>query len=173
MPIPTNPIPELTDKEFLRFRYGIDDHEGDRSKCWNWSRAVNRDNRGTLKIRHNGVEQNIYVARIAFKLATGIDPVGFVVAHTCDNPRCCNPDHLFKATQTENVIDKVNKSRQARGRQMPFARLSDEVVAIIRKEYRPWKMGFRKLAERFGVGKSTIEYALKHGWKHVPKNLPG
>jgi hypothetical protein len=35
--------------------------------------------------------------------------------HTCDNPPCCNPAHIFDAPQLANVRDSVKKGR-ARGR---------------------------------------------------------
>ena len=29
------------------------------------------------------------------------------IRHTCDNPRCVNPEHLIKGTQKDNIVDKA------------------------------------------------------------------
>ena len=54
--------------------------------------------------------------RLAWALAYGDIPTGMLVLHTCDNPPCCNPAHLFLGTQSENMKDKVNKGRQGTNR---------------------------------------------------------
>jgi HNH endonuclease len=51
------------------------------------------------------------VHRLAWEHANGPIPEGMQVLHKCDEPRCCNPDHLFLGTQAENMADKVRKGR--------------------------------------------------------------
>jgi hypothetical protein len=56
--------------------------------------------------------QHKYVHRLAWEEANGQPvPPGMNVCHSCDNPSCCNPDHLWVGTQRENVQDAVRKGR--------------------------------------------------------------
>jgi hypothetical protein len=49
--------------------------------------------------------------RLAYELAVGPIPSGYVVLHTCDTPRCVNPAHLKVGTQADNIADAVSKGR--------------------------------------------------------------
>lgn len=48
--------------------------------------------------------------RLAYSFAKG-DPGNLTVCHTCDNPPCCNPDHLWLGTQQDNLRDAMVKGR--------------------------------------------------------------
>jgi hypothetical protein len=49
--------------------------------------------------------------RAAYELWVGPIPEGMVICHKCDNPPCCNPDHLFLGTYVENMQDCSKKGR--------------------------------------------------------------
>ncbi|HEY1878686.1 MAG TPA: HNH endonuclease signature motif containing protein, partial [Caulobacteraceae bacterium] len=51
------------------------------------------------------------VHRVAWELANGPIPDGKIVMHTCDNRRCCNPEHLKLGTHGENLRDRLKKGR--------------------------------------------------------------
>lgn len=109
------------------------------------------------------------------ELEDGPIPDGIKVLHTCDNPPCVNPKHLFRGTQLDNMRDKIQKGRgvspgatnPVKGSHHGNALLTEEQVKTIRKEYIPRKKPLRVFAERFNVRISTVFYALKEGWKHV------
>ena len=42
-------------------------------------------------------------------------PEGFVVMHSCDNPRCFNPLHLSVGSQQDNIDDAMSKGRMKPG----------------------------------------------------------
>jgi HNH endonuclease len=52
----------------------------------------------------------VYAHRFAFAAATGAD-ITEQVLHSCDNPLCVNPAHLFQGTQTDNMKDAQAKKR--------------------------------------------------------------
>lgn len=49
--------------------------------------------------------------RVAYHMHHGRFPV-HGACHTCDNPQCFNPFHLFDGTQHENVKDAAQKGRR-------------------------------------------------------------
>ena len=51
------------------------------------------------------------VIRLIWTLQHGEIPEGNVVRHTCDNPKCCNPEHLVVGTQGDNMQDRFNRGR--------------------------------------------------------------
>lgn len=85
----------------------------DRTKdCWEWQGSRTARGYGQLKLPRSTT--NIRAHRLAYFLATGRDPQEKLVCHTCDNPPCCNPAHLFLGDDADNVQDMVAKGR-ARG----------------------------------------------------------
>jgi len=49
--------------------------------------------------------------RVAYYIANNNIDQNLLVCHSCDNPSCCNPDHLFLGTHKDNAKDSVNKGR--------------------------------------------------------------
>ena len=78
--------------------------------CWIW-RGSNRG-KGYGNIWANRLSK--VATRVSWELFKGVIPNGLLVCHTCDNPPCVNPDHLFLGTQQDNMNDKVKKGRQFR-----------------------------------------------------------
>jgi hypothetical protein len=109
---------------------------------------------------------------MSYYLHYGIDPGKLCVCHTCDNPKCCNPNHLWLGTQTDNNLDMVEKGRQRgkneRGEKNTSAKLTDKKVKEIRRLYMAGKTTQTALAAKYGVSIATIHYvATRKTWTHV------
>lgn len=103
--------------------------------------------------------------------ATGQAADGRYVCHTCDNPPCCNPRHLWFGSNSENQIDCSNKGRKnladTTGEMNGHAVLNESAVKEIR---RLSALGYSntELGHMFGVSHGNI-YAIKRriSWRHI------
>lgn len=78
--------------------------------------------RKMLKGGHGQIWDNgtvAYAHRVAYEHKNGPIPKGMVLMHLCDNPACCNPDHLTLGTQKDNIHDAVLKGRHTRKNALP------------------------------------------------------
>lgn len=80
----------------------------DPDKCWNWKGAKDPAGYGNVKCGRKVTKAH----RIAYALHNGEWPGDFMVCHSCDNPSCCNPAHLWKGTNQDNQNDSVQKGRK-------------------------------------------------------------
>lgn len=100
----------LTPRIVARFWAKVNRQEGG---CWLWTAGTSRDGYGMFHVGRDldGRQDVRYAHRTAYALMTGSVPAGLVVCHSCDTPRCVNPDHLFLGTQGDNVRDGARKQR--------------------------------------------------------------
>lgn len=102
-------IPKITAKDVDRFWAKTQPRP---DGCIVWTGHLNRG-RGTFTFSCGSRtdKKHILAHRVSATLKFGNIPDGQVVCHTCDNPSCVNPDHLFLGTQKDNVQDCINKGR--------------------------------------------------------------
>jgi len=101
-------IAAITDKDKERFFSKIQKQE---DGCWIWKGCKDKGGYGYIGIKGSTLKAH----RVAKTLESGPIPHGMFVCHHCDNPPCCNPDHLFIGTNTDNVRDAKSKGRLATG----------------------------------------------------------
>lgn len=133
---------------------------GTADQCWPWTGRTNEDGYGVVGYHSR---RGIGAHRVAWALArNGGTLPDLWVLHHCDNPPCCNPDHLFLGTATENNRDRARKGRTKgwAGRSGPDHhrfKVTDEM----RSEMRSLRAaGFTQLAiaERFGVSRGYVAH---------------
>lgn len=138
--------------------------------CWLWNGCNDGDDGyGRIKLGR----RNIGSHRASWLIHFGEIPDGLQVCHTCDNPPCVRPEHLFLGTNRENSLDCVNKGRNKppdnRGSRSGVSKLTEADVIAIRAAYTPQKHGSKaKLAEHFGISIGTLSAIIwRRRWKHI------
>ena len=141
------------------------------TKCWEWNGSKRRGyGRMIVGSRTNGTRRSASAHRVSYELYHGEIPDGMEVCHTCDNPCCVNPEHLFIGTRQDNVDDRERKGRNITftGEEQPRAKLTKKAVKDARWERAYKGTSFQKLADKYGVSKHTIQNAINgKTWKCV------
>jgi hypothetical protein len=182
MPTPhsTRPILPMTQSRIDLFWSGV--AVRGEAQCWLWIRGIDTNGYGIFQVHEAGIDarprRSRRCHRIAYALYHKREPTGFV-CHSCDNPTCCNPNHLFEGTPTDNVWDRERKGRGNN----PHQRLTKEQVVEIRKLYPPPTDKLRPrgkskhtdgtpryadVAQQYGVDTTSIErIANNKSWRHI------
>ena len=125
-------------------------------KCWNWVGSKNKKGYGSIGKGRRG-EGNYRAHRLSFELYKGPIPDEDFVLHSCDNPSCVNPDHLFLGKAKDNTKDMLNKERQ-------FSKLNREQALKIREDTR----GIVEIGNEYGVHFSTVSLIKNNKtWKNI------
>ena len=137
-------------------RLDRDIKKDDPEKCWLWSGSCDTEGYGIVSI--NGINRCTH--RVAWEYFNkAAIPSGKHVLHKCDNPPCCNPNHLFLGTHRENMMDARLKNRfPKRGGELASnAKFTNDQVKQIRQEYLE---GCSRLsiANKYGVTQRAIHY---------------
>ena len=135
------------------------------AECWPWIGSI--DTRGYGTIGADGGRPLMRAHRVSYEFAHGPIPDGLFVCHACDNRDCVNPNHLFAATQRENVLDMVRKGRQrpCAGERNPSTKLKSDQVIAIRQDNRSSSV----ILAEYEISNSTL-WAIRHRdtWRHLP-----
>lgn len=129
--------------------------------CWEWNASLNANGYGQMK--RPGERTNYLAHRLSYEIHYGQIPEDKMVCHTCDNPKCVKPSHLFIGTALDNNRDAASKERST----MHNARLNPEKVeAILLMSEQGISQS--KIGRSFGVNQQAI-FKIVHGlrWKHV------
>lgn len=134
--------------------------------CWEWTGCLHDGGYGLIRV--DG--RNRRAHRVAWQLSHGAIPEGLRVCHTCDNPPCVRPDHLFLGTDADNMRDKTAKGRARwhRGSANSMAKLTEALVQTIRAEAAAG-VTYRAIARVHGIHFTTVGGIVRRQiWSHVP-----
>lgn len=144
------------------------DQSGGPDSCWEWRGCSQRGGYGIFSFSGKQYLAHRWVAE-----QSGMSIIGRVVRHGCDNRKCCNPAHLATGTLADNIRDRVERGRSARGEAHGRRRLSDAEVLEIRRRYAMGGVSQYALAPEYGVSRSTIaDVVSRKNWRHLPPVPP-
>lgn len=154
----------VRDLGWLRARVQIDPQ----TDCWVWTGVVNHRGYGRYHYTTDEGVLNGSAHRLALELFLGRPLLaGMNACHRCDNPSCCNGEHLFEGTTADNLNDcrAKGRDRHRSGERHGMARLRQADVDAIRVELATGRR-LRAIAAQFGVSQTTISN-IKTGkaWK--------
>jgi hypothetical protein len=166
---------DLSERDRQRF-YGKLEQRGP-DECWPWRGTIASNSYGLFDIGPRANHRKLGAHRVAWMLANDQhvpDRSRSHMCHRCDNPRCCNPAHLFLGTASENIKDAVAKGYRpfwstggATGIKNHRAKLTDDDVRNIRRQVAEGRKQ-RDIGKDFNIPQSSV-WAIAHrrGWKHV------
>lgn len=132
------------------------------SGCWEWRG-------GTTK--GYGTYRDKSAHRVSYERYKGPIPPGMIVCHSCDNPSCVNPDHLWAGTYSDNANDMWSKGRGNRnagplGELNPVSKLkAEQALEIMRLS---GAVSDCELARRYGVSSSAVRSVrIGRTWAHL------
>lgn len=86
------------------------------SGCWEWNKCIRKDGYGSAKDLNDRTQKKGHrqksktISVISYETFKG-DTLELCVCHTCDNRRCCNPEHLWLGSKKDNAQDALKKGR--------------------------------------------------------------
>lgn len=117
--------------------------------CWIWTAATRSTGYGVFSYKGKPVT----ASRVSYTLYKGEIPDGLHVLHTCDNPSCVNPEHLFLGTNKDNVEDRKAKNRRAGRLKVVDSELKEKIQSLLDSNL----YSYRDIERLTKVSRSTVQ----------------
>lgn len=138
-------------------------------ECWPWKGGTTVGGYGVLGVwviaearwKTDGAH------RVSYELHRGVAPEHMSVLHSCDNPPCVNPRHLFLGTTQDNVDDMIAKGRNSYGSKHNRSTVTEAGVLSMRSR---WSAGesLYVLAREVGLSPRHVwDILTLKLWRHV------
>ncbi len=155
-------LTDVYDPEALAVRFWARVSKGD--GCWLWTGHISTNGYAQIWVMYDGRGHTIPASRVAYLLEHGALDRELLVCHTCDNPPCVRPSHLWQGTTAQNIEDCARKGRRAphAGEGHWRAVMTAVTVEAARARYAAGGVTQKRLAFEAGVSKEVMHHAL-HG----------
>jgi len=131
--------------------------------CHVWSGHRHIDGYGLIRIS----KKSRLVHRVAYSMYIG-PTMGMQVLHRCDNPPCCNPDHLFLGTHLDNKKDMISKNRHAKGEKIGKLRQVDVINLRLLGQDQIRVLSYKELGQMFNICEGQVTKIINRTqWKHI------
>lgn len=148
------------------------DQSGGPTACWPWKEGHTKDGYGCFW--GGKTLRSIRANRFALAITKGIREDALAL-HSCDNPSCCNPEHLRSGTPKQNSQEMAQRGRNRggpvgtiRGEAINSAKVTEVIVRKIRQEYIPHKVGLALLGKKYGLAVASVyKIVTRKSWAHV------
>lgn len=139
----------------------------DENGCLNWTRSLDRKGYGQF-VRKDGTKTGVH--RVVYEMTHKVTlDRKTLVRHKCDNPKCCNYEHLEIGTYYDNNHDTKDRGRAAIGEKHGMAKLTEaKVIEILSSEHSDFE-----LSEKYGVGVAQVRsIRSRSSWRHLEDQRP-
>lgn len=139
--------------------------------CWIWQHAHTKG-RAVCSKKINGSKLVSHLVLKLFYNKTVYKKKGQLALHTCDNPMCVNPKHLYIGTIKNNAEDMVRKERSLRGESNPGAVLTEGQVLDIYNKYHNEGYRFRDVCALYTMVSPRTINKIIYGerWNHITRH---
>jgi len=127
--------------------------------CWEWTKYKS----GRKKFQYASIwinRKRMQASHISYEMHKGNITQGLYVLHTCDNPSCVNPDHLYLGTHQQNMDDMNDRGRGNKNRWHFRKYLKKQCLEVIK--LRDNGKMYREISEIVGIPESSCKYIYKN-----------
>ena len=123
------------------------------TNCWEWTGARNKIN--NYGVFGNAEGKTVSTHRWFWEYTMGPIPQGKILCHTCDNPFCVRPAHLYVGTVQTNILDKIQRGRLGRCGGAGVTKLKKEDIRDVLIRYTKGE-SVKQIAILYNVHYNTI-----------------